>query len=285
MPSIINSDDGVVSGSSGLKSTGGNDGILVFQKNGTETARINTDNQLVVAAGTVSLPVIAPTGDLNTGVFFPAADTIAFTEGGTEVLRINSSGNVGIGTTTPAVKLDVNGAITASGAVTAGGALQASGVTTNIYPIVSGTAQNITGSGVGFTGIPSWVKRITVSFRAVSLTGTENILVQIGSGSYTATGYVSTSGIFTTGGATNAANSTSGFVMLANAATDAVSGHMLLTNITGNEWVSSHSAKRGTLTVMVGSGDVTIGGAVDRLQIIPSGTNTFDAGTVNIFYE
>jgi len=94
MPSIINSDDGVVSGSSGLKSTGGNDGILVFQKNGTETARINTDNQLVVAAGTVSLPVIAPTGDLNTGVFFPAADTIAFTEGGTEALRINSSAQV-----------------------------------------------------------------------------------------------------------------------------------------------------------------------------------------------
>lgn len=91
MPSIINSDDGVVSGSSGLKSTGGNDGILVFQKNGTETARINTDNQLVVTAGTVSLPVIAPTGDLNTGVFFPAADTIAFTGGGTEALRINSS--------------------------------------------------------------------------------------------------------------------------------------------------------------------------------------------------
>lgn len=40
MPSIINSDDGVVSGSSGLKTTGGNDGITNFQQNGTTQASI-----------------------------------------------------------------------------------------------------------------------------------------------------------------------------------------------------------------------------------------------------
>jgi hypothetical protein len=60
------------------------------------------------ADGTVSLPSISRTGDTNTGIFFPAADTIAFTEGGAEAMRINSSGNVGIGTTTPAVSLDIN---------------------------------------------------------------------------------------------------------------------------------------------------------------------------------
>jgi hypothetical protein len=71
MPSsILNSDDGVISGTSGLKSSGGDDGVLVFQSKGTETARINTDKQIEAAAGTVSLPSITTTGDVNTGIFF-----------------------------------------------------------------------------------------------------------------------------------------------------------------------------------------------------------------------
>jgi hypothetical protein len=53
-----------------------------------------------VPAGTVSAPSIYPTGDTNTGIFFPAADTIAFTEGGTEAMRIDSSGNLLVGKTT-----------------------------------------------------------------------------------------------------------------------------------------------------------------------------------------
>jgi hypothetical protein len=91
MPSsIINSDDGVISGTSGLKSVGGDDGVLVFQSKGTETARINTDKQIVAAAGTNSLPALTTTGDLNTGIFFPAADTIALTVGGVESARVVS---------------------------------------------------------------------------------------------------------------------------------------------------------------------------------------------------
>jgi len=61
------------------------------------------------SAGTVSLPAITTTGDTNTGIFFPAADTIAFTEGGVEAMRINSSANVGIGTTNPSGRLQVSG--------------------------------------------------------------------------------------------------------------------------------------------------------------------------------
>ena len=54
-----------------------------------------------VQAGTAALPAITTTGDTNTGIFFPAADTIAFAEGGAEAMRIDSSGNVGIGTSSP----------------------------------------------------------------------------------------------------------------------------------------------------------------------------------------
>jgi len=59
--------------------------------------------------GSAATPAIRGT-DANTGIFFPAADTIAFAEGGVESMRIDSSGNVGIGVT-PAFKLDVNGTI------------------------------------------------------------------------------------------------------------------------------------------------------------------------------
>jgi hypothetical protein len=52
-----------------------------------------------VQAGTVSAPAITTTGDTNTGIFFPAADTIAFAEGGTEAMRLDSAGNMGLGVT------------------------------------------------------------------------------------------------------------------------------------------------------------------------------------------
>jgi len=78
-----------------------------------------------VQAGTAALPAITTTGDTNTGIFFPAADTIAFSEGGAEAMRIDNSGNVGIGTSSPAYKLDVGtssvtGNIHTFGSITSG---------------------------------------------------------------------------------------------------------------------------------------------------------------------
>ena len=69
---------------------------------------ITTTGVLTLPAGTVSLPAITTTGDTNTGIFFPAADTIAFTEGGVESMRIDSDGDVGIGATSISRKLQIS---------------------------------------------------------------------------------------------------------------------------------------------------------------------------------
>lgn len=60
------------------------------------------------SAGSAAAPAITTSGDTNNGIFFPAADVTAITTAGSERLRIDSSGNVGIGTSSPSVKLEVN---------------------------------------------------------------------------------------------------------------------------------------------------------------------------------
>jgi hypothetical protein len=70
-----------------------------------------SSGNVTVSAGSNTSPSITTVGDTNTGIYFPAADTIGFTEGGVEAMRIDSSGNVGIGTVSPVAPLDVNGTI------------------------------------------------------------------------------------------------------------------------------------------------------------------------------
>jgi len=109
MPSLIGNKPNQVPSNGDLGTLAFQDANAVNITGGTATVNsLNNTGVTTVQAGTVSLPAITTTGDTNTGIFFPAADTIAFTEGGAESMRITSTGFVGIGTTSPARKLTVS---------------------------------------------------------------------------------------------------------------------------------------------------------------------------------
>ena len=154
--------------------------------------------------------------------------------------------------------------------------------------IIQGVSQATTsGTSKDFTGIPSWVKRITVMFNGVSTSGTSTIQVQLGSGSVTSSGYVATSVRVATNNTTAGGSLTSGFpINVTPAAADIVSGTLVCTLMGSNLWVASLSGKASTSLGLIGGGDVTLSGALDRLRITTvNGTDAFDAGSVNILYE
>jgi hypothetical protein len=81
-------------------------GTIKIGNNTLSSSGVSTfSSGIVISAGTTAAPSITPTGDSNTGIFFPSADTVCIGEGGSEVIRVNSSGNVGIGTINPQARL------------------------------------------------------------------------------------------------------------------------------------------------------------------------------------
>ena len=149
------------------------------------------------------------------------------------------------------------------------------------------TAQATTsGSAFDFTGLPSWVTKITISFGGVSLSGGDEVLVQIGdSGGIETSSYVSTSGIVNNAAASAVTNSTSGFIVRGAAAGSIITGTMTLTLVDTLDWVSSHSGKISTTATIGGAGSKTLSDTLTQVRITRSGTDTFDAGQVNIMYE
>lgn len=201
-------------------------------------------------------------------------------------MAITLDGTAGV--TTPGLTNSGNETITGTLGVT--GDITGSGLSTVLYPLVSGTAvASTSGTSIGFTSIPSWVKRITILFNEVSLNSTSNFLVQLGTGSsptYTTSGYVATSNDFNQTNATFGASSTSGMIMLVAVGAATFTGHMVLTLVSGNTWIQSHTGKISTTTVTTGGGSVALAATLTAVRInTVSGTDTFDNGSVNIFYE
>jgi hypothetical protein len=143
------------------------------------------------------------------------------------------------------------------------------------------------GTTVDFTGIPSWAKRVTVVFRGVSINGGSGILVRLGtSGGFVTSGYVGECGYLASSNITGVLTSTSGFPVFVNQSADFISGIIVISLISSNTWVSSVHGRRLSSAVVVGGGDVSLGGALTQVRVTTvNGTDTFDAGSINIMYE
>jgi len=155
--------------------------------------------------------------------------------------------------------------------------------------LVSGTAVTSTsGTSIDFTGIPAGVRRITVILNGVSVSGTSNLLIQLGdAGGIENTSYTSvTTRIGGAGGVSQ--TSTAGFVLTDSlAAVNIYQGTAIFCNISGNNWVlaGSLSASSGGNT-SVFNGSKATSDTLTQVRITTvNGTDTFDAGSINILYE
>ena len=156
--------------------------------------------------------------------------------------------------------------------------------------IKSGTAvASTSGTSIDFTGIPNWVKRVTVMFNGVSTGGTSNYLLQIGTSSGVEnTNYISSSGALIVA-SYGAGSSTAGFLLTATGpeAAGLYSGLLVVANITGNTWaLSGNLGSASNSRTFVNAGSKALSGTLDRVRITTvNGTDTFDAGSINILYE
>jgi hypothetical protein len=206
------------------------------------------------------------------------------TFGAVTATTLNVSGSVtGTTATFGPVVTDVISENTSDAGVTVDGLLIKDGViAASAVPITRETAIDTTsGTTATFTGIPSWVRRITVVFNQISIDSTDNFIVQIGtSGGLLTSGYASRSS-----SAGSNATSTAGFVVRVQTTTGNVSGIMTIVNVSGNIWISSHAVDKGTNDCPVGGGVATLSGVLTQVRLTTELGVNFDNGSVNILYE
>lgn len=151
------------------------------------------------------------------------------------------------------------------------------------------TAVSASGTSVTFTGIPSWVKRITVMLRGVSTSGTSPLRFQLGdAGGIETTGYASNALTTSTSAALNTATSTAGFDGgSVGSSSNLFNGSLVISTLGSNEFVCQGSiSNTGDSRFMSISGGKTLSDTLTQIRITTvNGTDTFDAGTINVMYE
>lgn len=156
-----------------------------------------------------------------------------------------------------------------------------------IAPVTTATAQASTsGDTITFSGIPAWVKQITITFVGVSVSGTGNPAIRIGdSGGLETTGYSSSSSVISAA-AVASSSSTSGFHINGASAGNTYGGSVTLTlaDAATFTWVAAGVLGTSTNTLTV-SGSKALSAALDRVAVQTAGVDTFDAGSINITYH
>jgi len=152
-------------------------------------------------------------------------------------------------------------------------------------PTLGTSVATTSGTAIDFTGIPSWVKRITVSLSGVSTNGASLVQVQLGAGTIQTTSYAGAAGFYPT--ATGALFTTGIGLEAVGSASQVRHGSVVLVSMGSNMWGCtvnigySHAA-----VVSQGGGSVTLTGVLDRIRLTTvNGTDLFDAGSVNVMYE
>lgn len=280
---------------------------------GTLTGALLADD-----SGTAALPAIAFDGDTNTGIFRKGADQLGLSAGGTERAFVDSNGvtiqsqgdlrladadsSNWVALQAPAT-VATNLTLTAPAADgTADQALVTNGAGALSFAarsrLVRGTAvASTSGTSIDFTSIPSWARRITVILDGVSTTGaSNNVTLQLGdSGGVETTGYLGFASTVYIDSSTFVVTATAvgvqdGFPIFFGLASSARYGSYTLNNISGNTWVANYTfGTTSTVTLngtSQGGGNKTLSGTLDRVRLTTTGgTDTFDAGSVNIIYE
>ena len=142
------------------------------------------------------------------------------------------------------------------------------------------------GTSVDFTGIPSWVKRITVMFRGVSTNGSSPVMVQLGdAGGFETTGY-SGSVDFIEDNAAGTTFSTGFAIDRSLSAADVRTGQMVICSFGDNNWNETSTISTTLTALCLSAGDKTLSDTLTQIRITTvNGTDTFDAGSINILYE
>jgi len=156
--------------------------------------------------------------------------------------------------------------------------------------VISGTAvASTSGTSIDFTSIPSWVKRVTVMLQGVSTNGTSELRIRLGTSSGVVTsGYLGAAS--TIAGAVATTNFTAGFDENASGGSSAGAirhGSFSIQTLGSNAWtcMGLMGFSNETRTNTIG-GSLALGGTLDRVRITTvNGTDTFDAGSINILYE